>query len=494
MAAQFKNLVNVLSDVKSRSIILATVGVLFVAVIIGIVGLRRHDAASSSQAKLQSAPQGIQSIPGINPASPEYTKLQEQLNEKRRQQAVSQSQSFVPTVINKSDKTGQGIAASVSGLLSGDAGRTTPSPDDLGGGGDTLPNAGNASSSGNNGADDAEKQNMKQKLADMQEQMNQDQEKLKQLNEQQVQQETQQEQQNMTTEAKALMASWTGQNAPTQSFVEGSAKDTMDQQKAQQAAAAAAIAQQPGPPIIKAGTILFATLNTSVNSDEPGPVLATILTGEYKNSRLVGSVQQTQDPSGLNRPERVQLNFTTMNMPDAAKTIGISAVAIDPDTARTALASNVDHHYLLRYGTLFASSFMEGYGNAVTQSGQIVTNFASGGQSVVNQQLNPRQEFAAGLGQVGQQWGEQMGQIFNRPNTITVNAGTSMGILFLSDVTLNTPPSTFQPPMAPAASTTSSTPATGTTMASTTTNSSSTPMAGTQRLQTSYQSYNRSAP
>ena len=45
-------------------------------------------------------------------------------------------------------------------------------------------------------------------------------------------------------------------------------------------------------------------------------------------------------------------------------TYRIDAFAIDLATARTALASDVDHHALERWGSLLAASFLEGYGNA----------------------------------------------------------------------------------------------------------------------------------
>ena len=43
----------------------------------------------------------------------------------------------------------------------------------------------------------------------------------------------------------------------------------------------------------------------------------------------------------------------------------IQAVAIDPQTARTALAGQINNHYLLKYGTLFASSFLQGVGSSL---------------------------------------------------------------------------------------------------------------------------------
>ena len=126
-----------------------------------------------------------------------------------------------------------------------------------------------------------------------------------------------------------------------------------------------------------------------------------------------------------------------MSVPNEQNSLGVSAVAIDPDTARTALASDVDHHYLQRYGSLFASAFLEGYGSAVQQSGSTVTNSIFGGSSTAYGSLSGIEEVAAGLGQVGQEWGSQLGDVLDRPNTIVVHSGVGLGILFLNDVTLD---------------------------------------------------------
>jgi hypothetical protein len=40
----------------------------------------------------------------------------------------------------------------------------------------------------------------------------------------------------------------------------------------------------------------------------------------------------------------------------------------------------------------------------------------------------------AALGEVGKKWGEAISGYFNRPNTVTVDSGTGIGLLFLADV------------------------------------------------------------
>lgn len=189
--------------------------------------------------------------------------------------------------------------------------------------------------------------------------------------------------------------------------------------------------------ILKAGTILFATLDTAVNSDEKGPITATIVSGELKGSKLMGAMSVQTDS------ETIALNFSAINMPKEKKSMGISAVAIDPDTARTALASDVDHHYLLRWGSLFASSFVQGYASAVASAGQTQT-VSQGAAGTVTTTSSPalsgRQQLFQGIASIGTKWSDVVGKNFDRPITITIDQGTGIGVLLTADLTYGTDP------------------------------------------------------
>jgi intracellular multiplication protein IcmE len=184
---------------------------------------------------------------------------------------------------------------------------------------------------------------------------------------------------------------------------------------------------------IKAGDVQFAVLDTSVNSDRPGPIMATIVSGKFKGAKLLGGLKVTSDNV------RVVLTFTGMSMPSWTKAKAISAVAINPDTAQTAMASNVDHHYLVRYGALFASSFLQGYSQAVQQSGSTSVSSSLGFSSQVHKTLSPAEKMMVALGQVGTNAGQSASQEFNRKPTVTVSAGVGLGILFLKGATVPKP-------------------------------------------------------
>jgi len=226
----------------------------------------------------------------------------------------------------------------------------------------------------------------------------------------------------MAGQANQLLAAW---GPPTQGFVAGIPTKEELGAAGQLGGAGAAGVAGTKPPAVKAGSIMFAVLMTSINTDEPGPILATIVEGKFKGGRLIGSIQ--------NQGRKVQLNFNTLTLPDIPTSIPINAIAIDEKTARTAFSSKTDNHYLLRYGSLFASSFIEGYGQATLTSGTTVINSQTATQ-VSSPNLSPKGKFQVALGNVGNRYGSIAGNLFNTPPTVYVYPGTAMGILFLSDL------------------------------------------------------------
>lgn len=227
---------------------------------------------------------------------------------------------------------------------------------------------------------------------------------------------------NMETDytgAKAKTASAMGGDMPNVSLVSGQGATTNN-----------ATGTLSAAPLIRAGTIYSAILKTGVNTDEPGPVLAELVSGPYRGATMIGQLVS----SGNQRAETVALQFTLLNSTAADRSIPIQAYAINPDTSRTGMATSVDKHYLERFGLIFASSFISGYGQAVAQSGSTVTNNPLGGTTVSTPTRTPEQLNKIALGSVGQAVGQEMIQNARMPTTIKVNQGTSIGVLIMQDV------------------------------------------------------------
>ncbi len=237
----------------------------------------------------------------------------------------------------------------------------------------------------------------------------------------------------MSGQAQALIAAWappkmvhTAGTPPTDA--KGAAGAAAKTAGATGAASAESAMASAGPPLIKSGTILFGVLETAVDSDYPDtPVMVTIVQGPFKGATLLGKLSLAQGQ------DRVSLSFTLMNRDDWLKTKSVSAFAIDPDTARTVMASNVNHHYLMRYGSLFASSFLTGYAQGISNAGDSTTGIF--GTSSTHPKLSPGKNIAVALGQVGTAFTNVVQGYVNTPATVKVNAGVGLGILFMSDVT-----------------------------------------------------------
>jgi len=261
------------------------------------------------------------------------------------------------------------------------------------------------------------------------------------MSEQRYKEKVKQKKGRMLSAANEAVQGW--KKVSTQVFIEGSAKD--DELADTGASLAKGLA--PGNPneadmnqlsqasvFIKTGDILFAVLDTSVNTDEPGPILATIVSGTLKGSKIIGSFTL---PTNANK---MVLTFNTLSVLGSDKTISISSYAIDPNTARTALAGRVNHHYLMRYGSLFASTFLAGFSSAIQSADTTITIGGTGGttdttvQNGINRSL--LENTLIGLGEVGKAWAETAQQLMNRPTTVELYSGTGMGILFTQDVQL----------------------------------------------------------
>lgn len=231
-------------------------------------------------------------------------------------------------------------------------------------------------------------------------------------------------------EMKVLMGKWSAQGPVAVNYAPPQATST---RSTSQSPAPSSATGKPSfapstpsePPAVGAGNLYYSVADTSMDSDQPGPVLATLENGPLKGAHLLGKFANTHN--------RLIIEFQTATMPNNA-TVAIDAIAVDPHTNRTALATSVDHHYLERYGLLIGGAFLQGFGQAVMTSGQTTI----GGYGGVSSSVSPRslaQNAEASLGQVGQTVGQIGTQAFNTIQpTVRVAMGTGMGILFLKPV------------------------------------------------------------
>jgi hypothetical protein len=187
------------------------------------------------------------------------------------------------------------------------------------------------------------------------------------------------------------------------------------------AAAAAAGSSQPEVNLPPTGSLMYAVTVSGVNSDVPSPVVAVVAEGEFKGSKLLGGFQLQ---GGL-----LSIAFSQIILP-GGKAIGIKAVAVDARTNSPAVPGQVNTHFWERWGALMAASFLEGFGEAVSNRGTSVHAY---GDVVVavRDAVSARDISLEALGRVGSRAAGQLEKGFDRPPTVIVPAGSPIGVLMM---------------------------------------------------------------
>lgn len=178
--------------------------------------------------------------------------------------------------------------------------------------------------------------------------------------------------------------------------------------------------------LLPAGTIEYAQLMTEANSDTPSPIMAQVVSGPLSGSRLLGSFETMQD--------LLVLNFNSIVVDGIVHPT--QALALDPDTASAGMATDIDRRYFRRIVLPAAAAFIEGLGEAVSDSGS--TNVSIEGDTVIeeDEELDTEQEIFKGLEEAASKAGEVLDDEGSNVNPlIRVRAGTPMALLFVSPVT-----------------------------------------------------------
>ncbi len=173
------------------------------------------------------------------------------------------------------------------------------------------------------------------------------------------------------------------------------------------------------------GSMLYAIVDTAINSDVSSPIMATVVSGEFRKTKFIGTFARFD--------KRLVIKFDRAVLPDGTE-ISMEAYAIDPKTTEASVASKVNTHFFSRWGGLIAASFLEGFGEATQYSGaesvdnvygESTGNMIFGNYSVAEQAI-------IAAGKVGERASEIFAQKFNRPPTVYLNMGSAIGILILN--------------------------------------------------------------
>jgi intracellular multiplication protein IcmE len=180
---------------------------------------------------------------------------------------------------------------------------------------------------------------------------------------------------------------------------------------------------------IPAGTILYATLETGINSDVAGiPIMAEVRRGALKGARLIGNFKRSDD--------YVVLQFSSGTSPQGAP-LKMNGVAVDIGTRMAGVADDVNRHYFQRYGALLGAAFLQGYGEIIRESLRRVeyVSTAEGESTPVETTDDDNTKVLKGsLATVGAELANQLKKSADRPPTVTMYPGSEIGILVVEPV------------------------------------------------------------
>lgn len=177
--------------------------------------------------------------------------------------------------------------------------------------------------------------------------------------------------------------------------------------------------------IVPAGNIAYGQLLNELNSDIRGPVLVHVLSGPFEGGRALGQFSL--------QAEYLVLTFSAI-VKDAVY-YEIDGIALDEKTTLTGQQSDIDRHYFSRIILPAAAEFISGYAGAVAETGTTTTTTAGGGVVQDDPEPDATEEVYKGVESAADSIAEVLDENSNRPITVKLHKGTTMGILFLKSVT-----------------------------------------------------------
>lgn len=185
------------------------------------------------------------------------------------------------------------------------------------------------------------------------------------------------------------------------------------------------IGDSKGKMLIKTGNMMYATLDSEINTDDGGEVLATVRGGKWDGAKLIGRIEQS--------PNNIRAKFSILAPQDSRATMRISAVALREEDAKQGVAENIDYHTLSRYTSLGVASLLSGYGKAyaIPAGTSIVSN---GTVITTTEDPTNKRVVASVVGEMGTAIAGEIRRGFNRPTTYSTPAQHGFGLFFLQDV------------------------------------------------------------
>jgi intracellular multiplication protein IcmE len=104
------------------------------------------------------------------------------------------------------------------------------------------------------------------------------------------------------------------------------------------------------------------------------------------------------------------------------------------------VASDVDQHYLARFILPAAAAFVQGLGQAIATTSNTAAVLSPFGGAAYTTHLNLNQQLGVAAGAAAGQIGAVLNQAAPKGPTVSLEANVSVGVMFLSNVTIHRGP------------------------------------------------------
>lgn len=177
--------------------------------------------------------------------------------------------------------------------------------------------------------------------------------------------------------------------------------------------------------IVAAGSIVYGQLMNQLNSDLPGPVLVSLLSGPFAGGRAIGQLEVRQD----------YMILTFNKVIKDGVVYQVQGVALDEETTLTGHRSDIDRHYFTRIILPAAAEFIKGYASAAAETATSTTIGSGGAVTEERPEPDAEEQVYKGVEEAADQVSDILDEESDRPVTVHLNKGTTLGILFLDSVT-----------------------------------------------------------
>lgn len=185
--------------------------------------------------------------------------------------------------------------------------------------------------------------------------------------------------------------------------------------------------QQPSNMIIKSGERVFVSIDTAINTDEPSPVIAMILSGNARGMTVFG--QSRHNPNNT-----ISVEFNRIALP-SGKSAPISAFAIDPNTGRTSVEGSVDHKIFERFVLPALTAGLSKYGEIMGQQGKTSSVAPLTGVTTTTQNMTAQEirnaSIGAGVGSVSGALGKSASEA--KPS-VTTERNLGIEVIFMQEL------------------------------------------------------------